>query len=111
MAEHVPYSSSAPDGGGAINDAKAAAKAAGRRVRTLVGVKGQPGHWIVTLALDELLVPAVKDPVVVDGVKYRIREVGEQTVRAKTSFGDDWVSVALTELTWDRVAGVWRVAA
>jgi hypothetical protein len=58
----------------------------------------------------KVMPPAVTDPVVVDGVKYRIREIGEQTVRAKTSSGDDWVSVALDDLTWDKVAGVWRVA-
>jgi hypothetical protein len=57
------------------------------------------------------LPPAVTDPVVVDGIKYRIREIGQDTIRARTSFGDDWVSVALSDLTWDRVAGVWRVRA
>jgi hypothetical protein len=65
-------------------------------------VAGEQGH---------AMPPAVTDPVVVDGVKYRIRKIGEKTVQAKTSFGDDWVSVALADLTWDKVAGVWRVAA
>ena len=55
--------------------------------------------------------PTVTDPVVVDGVKYRIREIGPKSLRARTSFGNRWVSVAIADLTWDRVAGVWRVRA
>lgn len=63
----------------------------------------------MTFGEGKVMPPAATDPVVVDGVKYRIREIGEQKIWAKTSFGNRWVSVAIAGLTWDRVAGVWRV--
>lgn len=53
MAEHVAYESTAKHPGLALTRAKATAKEQGRRVRTLVSVKGKPGAWTVTLALDE----------------------------------------------------------
>lgn len=56
--------------------------------------------------------PAINDPVVVDGTKYRIRSIGPQSglVQLRTSFGGRETTCLLRELTWDKVAGVWRRA-
>lgn len=61
--------------------------------------------------------PAVTEPVVVDGTKYRIRSIDEDgTARCRTTFrrrpGVDFdrLTVAVDSLRWDRRAGVWRVA-
>ena len=57
--------------------------------------------------------PAVGDPIVVAGEKYRIRSIGPQSGIAycRTSFGGRGAEVMIDELVWDRVAGVWRVRA
>lgn len=57
------------------------------------------------------LKPAVRDPVVLDGTKYRIRILRDGLACVRTSFGGDpprevWVD----RLAWDAVAGVWRLA-
>ncbi len=57
--------------------------------------------------------PALRDPVVVDGVKYRIRAIDTDPppiAHLRTTFGEQGrLQVRLDELLWDRVAGVWRV--
>lgn len=61
--------------------------------------------------------PATGDPLVVDGVKYRIRsfDTGGHTgwrrwANLRTSFRPHLTTiVAVDDLTWDRVTGVWRV--
>lgn len=53
----------------------------------------------------------VGDPVVVDGVKYRIRSFGGAPrfqLYLKTSFGRQELVLPSTTLRWDGVAGVWR---
>ena len=56
-------------------------------------------------------VPQVSDPVVVLGVKYRIKAVGPQSgiVQLRTSYGGRVSSCKVDELSWDKVAGLWRV--
>lgn len=66
-------------------------------------------------------VVALRDPVVVDGVKYRVRAVdigedGEQrsgVVQLREHFAPhrELRDVAIADLTWDDVAGVWRAPA
>lgn len=58
------------------------------------------------------LAPQVGHPVVVDGTKYRIRLITRDGARAdcRTSFGNRWATVTLADLTWDPIAGVWRVS-
>lgn len=61
--------------------------------------------------------PALHDPVVVDGVKYRIRsfDTGAHTswLRAanlREHFAPHGTEVVwVDELAWDKIAGVWRV--
>jgi hypothetical protein len=56
--------------------------------------------------------PALGDPIVVDGVKYRIRTLASRIGWARVSFGRGTypeISFAIDSLTWDAVAGVWRV--
>lgn len=62
-----------------------------------------------------VLGPSLTDPVVIDGIKYRIRsfDTGEATgwlrvARLRTSFGHQEASAIADALVWDRVAGVWR---
>lgn len=58
--------------------------------------------------------PAIHDPIVVEGTKYRIREIDLEAdeLRGRTTFGGAWVTVSgIGGLVWDRVAGVWRVGA
>ena len=55
--------------------------------------------------------PAVRDPIVVDGTKFRIRSIHDGTVTARTSFGNTWTTVRLADLSWDPVAAVWRAPA
>lgn len=65
-----------------------------------------------------VLPPDVGDPVVIEGLKYRIRSIDPKANRAelRTSFrprpGADFerASVDPAALTWDRVAAVWRLA-
>lgn len=52
--------------------------------------------------------PAVGDPVVVDGTKYRIRLMGEHTARLRTSFGGQEAAIDPRTLSWDARAGLWR---
>jgi hypothetical protein len=60
--------------------------------------------------------PALNDPVVIDGVKYRIRsfETGERTGWAcwaylRQHFAPHATAVTMAAaLTWDPIAGVWR---
>jgi hypothetical protein len=54
--------------------------------------------------------PQLKDPVVVDGTKYRIRSIDDGLAGLRKSFGGDQTSAAIASLRWDDVAGVWRVA-
>lgn len=56
-------------------------------------------------------VPAVGDPVVVDGVKYRIRLIDGSRALLRDRFTGHEVNVNVADLAWDRVAGVWRVLA
>jgi hypothetical protein len=61
------------------------------------------------MATEPMPTPALKDPVVVDALKYRIREITpEGTAVLRTSFGNLWSSIPLEWLVWDAVAGVWR---
>jgi hypothetical protein len=53
--------------------------------------------------------PEIGDPVVVDGMKYRLRHIADGTGLAKTSFGGWQCVVQIADLVWDRVADVWRV--
>ncbi|CAN5612692.1 hypothetical protein BH23CHL8_BH23CHL8_18990 [soil metagenome] len=66
--------------------------------------------------------PAIRDPLVVDGVKYRIREVyevgpGRVDIGARVHFGsglpESLRSIVLpaSDLSWDDRAGVWRLGA
>lgn len=54
--------------------------------------------------------PKIGDPVVVGGVKYRIRSIGPQSgiVHCRQSFGGRECDVWIHELAWDKIAGVWR---
>lgn len=54
--------------------------------------------------------PAIGDPVVVSGTKYRVRMawVTDDRLDCRTSFGNQWVTVRAADLEWDDVAGVWR---
>lgn len=52
--------------------------------------------------------PELGDPVVVDGVKYRIRALAIDTARLRTSFGGNEAVVDPRSLAWDARAGVWR---
>ena len=56
-------------------------------------------------------VPIEGDPVVVLGVKYRIKALGPQSglAQLRTSFGGRTSSCRVADLSWDKVAGVWRV--
>ena len=59
-------------------------------------------------------VPALGDPIVIEGTKYRVKEINATagTLRARTSFGGGWVTVeGIDGLVWDCIAGVWRVGA
>ena len=58
--------------------------------------------------------PALRDPVVVGGTKYRIAAItGRRTVVLHDRFAGgvrpNGPEVDLSYLTWDPVAGVWRV--
>lgn len=54
--------------------------------------------------------PATGDPLVVDGVKYRIRAIDKGQVTAADRFGPNPdVTRALDDLYWDPLPGVWRV--
>lgn len=61
--------------------------------------------------------PEIGDPVVVDGVKMRVREIGSSvwpsaTLHLREHFQPHrQCFVDARTLTWDKVAGVWRVAA
>jgi len=52
--------------------------------------------------------PAIGDPVVVDGIKYRIRAIG-QLAQLWDRIARKEAHVDPDHLVWDRVAGVWRV--
>ena len=60
--------------------------------------------------------PALRDPVVIDGTKYRIRsfDTGEATgwirlAHLRQHFTPHAEATAIADaLYWDRVAGVWR---
>lgn len=52
--------------------------------------------------------PTLNDPVVVDGMKYRIRHLEVDVARLRTSFTGRTAVVDPRELTWDQIAGVWR---
>lgn len=63
--------------------------------------------------------PEVRDAVVIDGTKFRIKSIDERakvgggTARiamCRQSFGPDTRWVDVDDLLWDRVAGVWRVS-
>lgn len=60
--------------------------------------------------------PEIGDPVVVDGVKMRIREIGSSvwpsaTLHLREHFEPHRQCVIdARTLTWDKIAGVWRVA-
>ena len=60
--------------------------------------------------------PQLNDPVVVDGVKYRIRWIDPEggpwlpVVHLRVHFAPHReTTVLLKALVWDRIAGVWRV--
>ena len=55
-------------------------------------------------------VPKVGDPVVLVGLKYRIRSIEDGVATVKLSFGGptDAITVETASLGWDDVAGVWR---
>lgn len=58
--------------------------------------------------------PAVGEPIVVEGTKYRVREIWTEAdeLVARTSFGGTTVTVTgIDGLVWDKRAGVWRVGA
>jgi len=71
----------------------------------------------VTYGEGKVLPPALTDPVVIDGVKYRIRsfDTGEQTgwirmAYCRTYFRPHLEATVIADaLVWDRVAGVWRI--
>jgi hypothetical protein len=59
--------------------------------------------------------PELQDPVVIDGIKYRIKafDTGEQTgwirmARLKARFGGHEATAIADALRWDAIAGVWR---
>lgn len=52
--------------------------------------------------------PALGDPVVVEGTKYRIRSLTETVARLRTSFGGEQAVVDPRNLSWDATAGLWR---
>lgn len=63
----------------------------------------------------KVMPPALTDPVVVGGTKYRIRSIDgagmaycRTTFRPRPGADFDRVTVAVDSLRWDRVAGVWR---
>ena len=62
-------------------------------------------------APEPVRVPQERDPVVVLGVKYRIKAIGPQSGLAhlRTSYGGRESTARLQDLSWDKVAGVWRV--
>lgn len=63
------------------------------------------------------IAPSLNDPVVIDGVKYRIRsfDTGEATgwirlAGLRQHFAPHAEATVIVDaLTWDRVAGLWRV--
>lgn len=58
------------------------------------------------------LVPVLGEPVVLDGVEYRIRRIrlgGMLELSGRAEQGRT-ATVRLTSLAWDAIAGVWRVA-
>jgi len=57
--------------------------------------------------------PALGDPIVVRGTKYRIRGkvrpgTDEATLLLRTSFGGRFTEIPEAGLRWDPLAGVWR---
>ena len=56
--------------------------------------------------------PSVRDPVVVDGVKLRIREITPAGIAVcRQHFAPhEEAKVSVERLVWDRRAGLWRVA-
>lgn len=52
--------------------------------------------------------PDLGDPVVVDGVKYRIGGLSADVARLRASYGGRSAVVDPRELDWDQRAGVWR---
>ena len=57
--------------------------------------------------------PMAGDPVVMAGTKYRIKAIGplSDVAQLRSSFGGREATCHLSALVWDKVAGVWRVAA
>lgn len=52
--------------------------------------------------------PALRDPVVLDGVKYRIRSIAGELVTVRQTFGGNERTVPLAALSWDPVPALWR---
>lgn len=51
-AEQVDYRTTAGTPAAAVDEAKATCRAAGRRVKTVARIRGVPGAYIVTLAVE-----------------------------------------------------------
>jgi hypothetical protein len=77
--------------------------------RDLPALSDRPLPRAVPLMAYVPTAPALRDPVVLDGLKYRIREIdADGTCRLRVSFGEERAAIKADRLVWDKVAGVWR---